>query len=579
MKKLLFARLFFLAFFSAPHARAEITALYVDWLIDGSGGPAVRNAVIIIDGTRVKAAGSRDAVQVPQGAKAIRTQGAAAFPGLIDAHVHYKDWQGELYLNQGVTSAIAIGSERLDWIAAQRDAINKGRVPGPRIFAAGPHLNSPRPGEKPATMRDLIARRRFEVSVNSADEARKAVRELLAQNTDIVKVYEDTLPEAIKAAAEEAHRAGKPIGGHSENIYMSVENGYDFVEHSHAIVATSIKDEKKKRELARRRTSPTDRMSTVEFHSYAEPENYDELVRFMVEHNTHWTPTLATQWRALTPKRERFKEEELRFVGNPNLAYLPPYFKANIKEYFEGTARVTDKEFLARLQSGSEKLQDFMRRFVRAGGKIQAGSDPNSILPAWAIHTEMELLVDAGLTPMQALLAATRNPAEEIRRENELGVIKPDSLADIVVVDGNPLEDITRTRRIKMVFKDGRQVKLGYHKDFKNPLPLRDGDRPVPEIDRMTPESVTQGAGPLTLTIEGGNFMSTSVAMLNGKALPTRVDIRRSGYPQNFDRARQLTATIDAKLIDKAGTYTITVVEPGSGGAVSNEKYLTVRFR
>jgi hypothetical protein len=580
--KRFFLLLSFLLFLSLTWCRglgAETIALYVDLLIDGSGAEPLKNAVIVIDGKRVTAVGREGSVVVPKGAKIVRTRGNTALPGLIDTHVHYKDWQGELYLNQGVTTALAIGSERIDWITAQRDGIAKGKIVGPRIFAAGPHLNSPRPGEKPSSLRDLIARRRFEISVKSAEEAREAVQELLDHPVDIIKVYEDTLPEAIKAAAETAHKAGKSIGGHSENIYMSVDNGYDFVEHSHAIVATSIKDPKKKEELARMRTAPKDRMTTVEFHYFAEPENFDELVRFMVDHKTHWTPTLSTQWRALTPKRERFKAEELKFLGNPDLIYIPPYFKANLREYFEGTARITNGEFLKRAQIGYEKLQDFMRRFVRAGGKIQTGSDPNSVLPAWAVHTEMELLVDAGLTPMEAILAATRNPAEEIRRENELGVVKPGSIADIVVVDGNPLDDITRTRRIKKVFKDGKEIQLGYHKDFKNPIPLLDGDRPEPEIDQIVPEFVTQGEGPITLTIVGGNFMSTSIAMLNGKPLPTKVDLRREGYPQNFDRSRKIIATIDSKLTRNAGTYTITVIEPGRGGIASNTKYLIVRLR
>ncbi len=578
----LFHLISFLLFFSlawCDGSGAETTALYVDLLVDGSGGKPLPDAVIVIEGNRVKAVGREGTIPLPKSAKIIRTKGSTALPGLIDAHVHYKDWQGELYLNHGVTTALAIGPERIDWITAQRDGIAKGKIVGPRIFAAGPEMNSPRPGEKAASVRDLIARRRFENLVKSAEEARKVVQELLVQGADIIKLFENILPEAIKAAAEEAHKAGKPIGGHSEDIYMSVENGYDFVEHSHAIVATSIKDPKKKEELARRRTATKNRMTTVEFHYYAEPENFDELIRFMVERKIHWTPTLSTQWRALTPKRERFKEEELRFLSNPDLIYLPPYFKANLRDYFDGTAKIADKEFLKRLQIGYEKLQDFMRRFVRAGGKIQTGSDPNSVLPAWAIHTEMELLVDAGLTPMEAILAATRNPAEEIHRENELGVIKPGSLADILVVDGNPLEDITKTRHIMMVFKEGKEIKLGYHKDFKNPIPLLDGDRPQPEIDQIMPESVNQGEGPITLIIEGGNFMSTSVAMLNGKPLPTRVELGKQFYPQNFDRARKITATIDQKLIEKAGTYTITVVEPGRGGIASNPKYLIVRLR
>jgi hypothetical protein len=166
-----------------------------------------------------------------------------------------------------------------------------------------------------------------------------------------------------------------------------------------------------------------------------------------------------------------------------------------------------------------------------------------------------------------------------IQKENEIGVIAPGSYADIVVVQGNPLEDIRKTRHIKMVFKEGKELTLGYNKNFTNPIPLADSDRPAPEIDKISPSYVVQGEGPVTLTIEGGNFMTTSIAMLNGKPLPTRVELSPRPYPQNFDRTRKLTATVDPKLIQKAGTYSVTVVEPGQGGSVSNPAYLTVKFR
>src|SRR5258706_7817624 len=106
-RKLLFAAVFFLLSLcvSGGAAGAETIALYVDRLIDGSGGAPVKNAVIVIDGNRVKAAGPHGGVEIPAGAKAVRTKGATAMPGLVDSHVHYKDWQGEPYPNPGVTPA------------------------------------------------------------------------------------------------------------------------------------------------------------------------------------------------------------------------------------------------------------------------------------------------------------------------------------------------------------------------------------------------------------------------------------------------------------------------------------------
>jgi len=559
-------------------AQERSTVIEVGLLIDGSGAQPVKDAVIVIEGKRVRAVGERGTVNIPQGARVIQARDKTAFPGLIDSHVHYKEWQGELYLNHGVTTALAIGSEPIEWIVAQKEGIAKNKIAGPRIFAAGPHVNSPREGERSRSARETISRLRFEVQAKNADEAKKTVRELHAQGAEIIKIFEDSTPEVIKAATEEAKKLGLPAGGHSIDVYMSGENGFTFIEHSHAIVATSIKDPKKRQELHNRRTSRRNPLPTPEFHFYAEPENFDEIVRFMVERNIHWGPTIATTWRALTPKRDLHMERELKFLKQPSLAYIPSYFRANVENHFDAVAKITDQDFLKRCQVGYEKLSDFIRRFVKAGGKIHTGSDPNSVLPASGVHTEMEMLVDMGLSSMEALLAATRNPAEMIGKANELGVIKPGSFADLVVVDGNPLQDITATRNIRIVFKEGAMLKLGYNKNFKNPIPRPFPDRPEPEIDDISPKVVAQPDAPLTLKVTGDNFMRTALVTVDGKPVQTKAELKSGGYPENFERARELTATIDPKAIQRPGTYRINVVHDGLGGSVSNSVYLVVKF-
>jgi Amidohydrolase family len=561
-------------------AQERPTVIEVGLLIDGSGGDPIKDAVIVIEGKKVKAVGKKGAVNIPHGARVIKADDKTVFPGLIDSHVHYKEWQGELYLNHGVTTALAIGSEPIEWIVAQKEGIAKNKIVGPRIFAAGPHLNSPREGERAQrSARDSISRLRFEVQAKNAEEAKKAVRELHAQGAEIIKIFEDSTPEVIKAATEEARKLGLPAGGHSIDVYMSGENGFTFIEHSHAIVATSIKDDKKRHELHNRRTSRRNPLPTPEFHYFAEPENFDEIIRFMVQRNIHWGPTIATTWRALTPKRDLHKERELQFLRLPSLAYVPSYFRANVESHFDAIEKITDREFLKRCHVGYEKLSEFIRRFVKAGGKIHTGSDPNSVLPASAVHTEMEMLVDMGLRPMDALLAATRNPAEMIGKESELGVIKPGSFADLVVVDGNPLEDITKTRNIKMVFKEGTMLKLGYNREFRNPIPRPYPDRPEPEIDDISPKVIAQPDAPVTLKVTGDNFLRTAVVTLDGKALRTKTEMKSGGYPENFERTRELTATIDPKSIQRPGTYRVNVAHDGMGGSVSNSVYLVVKFK
>jgi hypothetical protein len=299
----------------------------------------------------------------------------------------------------------------------------------------------------------------------------------------------------------------------------------------------------------------------------------------MIEKKIYWGPTIGTTWRALTPKRDRHKERELKFLKQPNLLYIPSYFRANVESHFDAIERIADQEFLERCRIGYEKLSEFIRRFVKAGGKLHTGSDPNSILPAWGIHTELEMLVDMGLSPMEALLAATRNPAEKIGKQSELGVIKPGGFADIVVVDGNPLEDITKTRNIKMVFKEGSLLKLGYNKEFRNPIPRPFPDRPEPEIDDISPKVIAQPDGPVTLKVTGDNFLSIAVVTLDGKPLRTKAEMKSGGYPENFERTRELTATIDPKSIQRPGTYKVNVLHDGMGGAVSNTINLIVKFK
>ena len=157
----------------AAVAQERLTVLEVGLLIDGSGGEPIKDAVIVMEGKRVKAVGRKGAIKIPQGARVVQAGDKTAFPGLIDSHVHYKDWQGELYLNHGVTTALVIGSEPIEWIVAQKEGIAKGKIVGPRIFAAGPHLNSPREGERRRSARDEISRLRFEVQAKNAEEARK----------------------------------------------------------------------------------------------------------------------------------------------------------------------------------------------------------------------------------------------------------------------------------------------------------------------------------------------------------------------------------------------------------------------
>ncbi|HEV8342268.1 MAG TPA: amidohydrolase family protein [Candidatus Binatia bacterium] len=191
----------------------------------------------------------------------------------------------------------------------------------------------------------------------------------------------------------------------------------------------------------------------------------------------------------------------------------------------------------------------------------------------------MEIFVEAGLSPMEALLAATKNPAERLGREKDFGLIASGGFADFVIVDANPLEDISATRKIHLVFKEGKEIKPKYHANYRNPIPQPFPDRAAPQIESISPLAVKQREGPVQINIKGQNFMSSAVVKINGTKVATEVKFSPINFPQNARRTNQIVATVDPKVVCKPGTYPVIVEHEGMGGAVSNAAYLVVNFR
>src|SRR4030095_3665136 len=203
---------------------AQTRPLVIDGatLIDGSGRAAVPNAVVVIQNGRFQAVGGeRGKVSVPPGAEVINAKNKTILPGLIDGHCHYRDWMGEIYLAYGVVTCPNISNNPVDWIIAQREGVKTGGVRGPRVWASANIIDGP-PPEGTGTLR----RQRTSIIVDSEDEARKAVRGLVEKGVDGIKLFERLKPQVAKAAVEEAHKYGRPVFGHSLDIFTSAENGY-----------------------------------------------------------------------------------------------------------------------------------------------------------------------------------------------------------------------------------------------------------------------------------------------------------------------------------------------------------------
>ncbi|OGQ79952.1 MAG: hypothetical protein A3F90_18755 [Deltaproteobacteria bacterium RIFCSPLOWO2_12_FULL_60_19] len=556
-------------------ADEEILVLQVRGLIDGSGGPALEDAEIVIVGKRVHAVGKRGTVAIPRGASTLNFREKFAMPGLVDAHAHYREWQGELYLSHGVTTAFDIGDNPLPWSFAQQEGIDKGKILGPRLLRAA-RLNRPAGEDTGAGG----ARGRTEVYVRGAEQARAETKKALATGVDIVKALEDLTTEELGAIVAEAHAAKKPVITHSLNGTEAALAGVeiDSIEHSHSVALATVTGAEAKKKLHEGRTRARDRMTSQEVHSFMEERGYAPVIRQLIAKKVCFTPTLATAWRAFSVNKKKFQDDELRLLASPGLAYVPPYFRVNTQDHFRGIAAI-DGNLQQIIEAGYRKLQDFLRRFAKAGGRLQTGSDPNSILPGLAVQRELQLFVEAGLTPREAITTATKNPAECVGRAADFGTIAPGRFADIVILDANPLLDISAIERIHTVFKEGVARKPEYDPDYRNPIPRTEPDRPAPEIEKLVPDSVVPGATPLVLSVRGKNFLSTAQVKFNGRPVSAEVQFRAAKFPQNFRRATEIKITISPELLRQPGTYSVVVEHPGIGGSTSNTAHLIAKFR
>jgi imidazolonepropionase-like amidohydrolase len=451
-------------------AQARPIAIVGGTLIDGTGRAAITDSAIVMQEGRFVAVGKRGEVPLPQGAEVIDVKGKTILPGLIDGHCHLRDWMGEVYLHFGVVICPTISNNPVDWVIAQREGVRNGTIRAPRVWAGGNVIDGP-PPEGLGGLR----RQRTSIIVQNEEEARKAVRMLADKGVDGYKFFERLSPQVAKAGAEEAHRLGRPVIAHSLDIFVAADAGYQSVEHSWSVAYTSIQDPKKKAELDFARMNR--KITTAEVHAYMEPEMFDRIIKAMVAKNIHWSPTWGTTFRALSPRAQQIKQQELTLLKDPGLRYLPSYIlKASEQHfaYFESAS----PEKRAQLLSGYTKVQDFARRFIAAGGKLHLGSDPDNILAGWGVHAEFQLLVDAGLTAVQAVQSASLNVAQAWGKEKDYGSVEKGKIADLVIVRGDPTKDIFATQDVEQVFMDGKSIDTSFHPDYKNPVPRPIPDRP-----------------------------------------------------------------------------------------------------
>lgn len=438
------------------------TALIGATIIDGNGGPPVRNGVVLISGDKIIRVGTKRSVRIPKSAKIIDVTGKYILPGLIDLHVHYHDWMGELFVANGVTTVKDLGND-LDWIARVSALERQGRFVGPRIIYVGNGLDSPPPSKM------------THIGLTSLSMAIAAVDVQHSRGASAVKVREKITIPLLKAIARESHKLGIPVTGHLRSVdaRQAALAGIDGLEHASGVVQ-ALTDYPRK-------TNPDQNeletfYSDISAFSLIDPAKAADLAKFLAARKVAIIPTMVSWWRIASDRRDTFASEDAEYAANPALAYIPGDAKKILKTSFVYKSRGADD---ARIQLAYARLKDFLIAFHNAGGTILAGSDTFFSVPGVSLQREIMMLVDTGLTPMQAITAATRDNARFLRKKSQLGTVAPGKLADIIVVGADPLSDINNIGRIEMVMKGGAFQDTHYHPDYSIPLPDPSLTRPV----------------------------------------------------------------------------------------------------
>ncbi|MBI4463480.1 MAG: amidohydrolase family protein [Acidobacteria bacterium] len=565
LRLLLFAGLWALGLNLGLLAQTPTLIIEGGTLVDGTGGPPQNDAVIVIESNKIAAVTQKGRFSFPPGVRVISATGKYILPGLIDLHVHWWDWMPELFLAHGVTSVVDLSSG--DWQLEQKKLLASGQLRGPRMFNA------------PLT---LWGRLLWDTSaaepIASAEMARNAVRKVGAGRSTyaLTKAYTELTPDQLQAIVEQSHQAGRHVIAHlgSLDARQAAELGVDALTHASGVAVATIADPSKAEELRSfaRLGIAVDYPLYLIYHAYMDPAKRDALIDLMVQKNVRIEPDLINTARWAAPGLQTWRSEDRRFHENPNLRYIPQNHWDRFL-YDAPLQQLTDAERKL-LQQGYANLQAFLRKFVAQGGTVLAGTDAASfVLPGISLHREMQLLVDAGLTPLQAIQAATKNNAEFLQ-ESSLGTLEPGKRADLLILRQDPLADIRNTQSIDLVIQDGKEVDMSYHADFTNPLPRPPREtrfpHPKPFVRSLFPFHSNQPNRELTLTLDGGNFVDESIVEFNGVAVPTSPVkssmVRETIFKPNY---LQLTATVPAHLLPQHGSYTVVVKNPPPEGGVS----------
>jgi imidazolonepropionase-like amidohydrolase len=444
---------------AAPALAQQALAIVGGTIVDGRGGPPIPNGTLLIEGTTIRAVGPSAAVAVPAGARVIRAEGKFVLPGLIDTHMHIGGSGGgsadpreftpeagannlKSYLIFGVTTVFDVAGN--PFIDGQKAALESGQLMGPRLF--GVKYGVTAPGSHPMGL--LREYRLTELlgpvypQIDSVEAARETVRKVAADKTDGLKIFhsraefpgtsrvdadkEKFRREVLKTLVDEAHASGLRVFAHiafPSEAREAVEAGVDVLVHSISLSETGT----------------------------------EEVFKLMAQRGTIYVPTLAQFEAIYALKKNPFLLEELR--GKVWDVILDSVTKPNSVV----RARLGMAGLVAHARRSLEISSNNLRRALKAGVKVAMGTDAGNAgtMHGAIVPRELELMAEAGMTPMDVIVAATARAAEAIGRERDLGTLEAGKQADAIIVGGDVLRDIGAIRKVELVVSRGRAIAPG----------------------------------------------------------------------------------------------------------------------
>ncbi|WP_192809744.1 amidohydrolase family protein [Actinomadura rudentiformis] len=429
-------------------------------VIDATRAQPLINSTVLIRGDRIVRVGRRGQVPVPPGATVVDLTGKYLIPGLWEMHAHSigtEHISPPLYLANGVTSVREMAGSAV--VAGWREAIEQGRIRGPRWTIASTIVDgSPSLLADPEDPSGAIL-------VATPAQARRAVRQAKAEGADFVKVYSRVPREAYAAIADEARRQHIPFAGHCPDtvpIVQASDAGQRSIEHIHTLwCATSSRHRQVQRALASITIEPGGYAGWFrQFHKaeWLAAENYSPkraaaVFTRLVRNRTWVTPTLAMHQIVDRP--------EALFLADDRLKYIPAedqqWWRWAVDNIYKPGRNPQE---VAQQHALFDRRLRFVAAMREAGVSLLAGSESGFIYayPGFSLHDELALLVRSGLTPREALGAATLQAATFMGAQHSLGTIHPGKLADLVVLDADPLADITHTTKIHAVLAAGHLI-------------------------------------------------------------------------------------------------------------------------